>query len=73
MAGKVDREDVFLQLAELGAGEGLEGHDAADEGFEEGGAEEGAVAGSCVSTSLRVSVGEFENSLRERGGNWVPS
>jgi hypothetical protein len=41
---EVDGEEALLQLGELRAREGLVGDDAADEGVEYGGAEEGAVA-----------------------------
>jgi hypothetical protein len=41
---EVGWEYVFLQRGKLGAGEGAVGYDAADEGLEDGGAEEGAVA-----------------------------
>lgn len=44
LQGEVDREDGGLEGCELGAWEAIVGHDAADEGLEDGGAEESAVA-----------------------------
>lgn len=41
---EIDGEDGGLEGCELGAWEAVVGYDAADEGLEDGGAEEGAVA-----------------------------
>ena len=46
---EVGGERGFLEGAELGAGQRAEGYYAAEEGLEEGAAEEGAVAGVWVS------------------------
>lgn len=42
--GEVDWEEGGLKGGELGAREGFEGYDAGDEGLEDFGAEEGAIA-----------------------------
>lgn len=42
---EIDGEGGLLELGEGGTWQGLEGDNAADEGLEDGGAEEGAIAG----------------------------
>ena len=52
---------VFLECGELGAWEDAEGDYAADEGLEEGAAEEGTVA---VGWVVSLLVGEFARGKR---------
>jgi hypothetical protein len=69
----------LLELGELGSWEGLVGYYAADEGVEDGGAEEGAIGGFwAVSLLARVFglevFGGFGGAKGENGGEgwfWV--
>jgi len=57
--GEVDGGQGGLEGGELGTGEGAIGYDAVDEGLEDGGAEEGAIA-----EAKEKSVGNTSDGLR---------